>query len=174
MKRILSRVLVAMGLALFAGHALAQNVTINATVAKTCSVAGLPASISMLAVDSLAGATSAAVSATVTCNNGTQYQYSFSDGGNSLLGSRRLMATDSAIPTPNTYYWNYNFESSTNGTTWTAAPLAMTATVGARSTGRVNPMTLGLRVAIPGNQDPSTAVTSNYTDTVVVTISAVP
>lgn len=175
MKLILSRVLVAMGLALLAGHALAQqNVTINATVAKTCTVAYSATAISLTAVDSLVGATSAPVTATITCNNGTQYQYQFSDGANAGLGSRRLMATDSALPTPNSYFWNFNFESSTNGTTWSTAPLTMPLTPGVRSTGRANPMSLGLRVTIPANQDPSTAVTSAYSETILVTISAMP
>lgn len=176
MKRILSRVLVAMGLLLLAGEALAQqDVTITASVAKSCTVGFSGTSFTMLGVDSAVGATSAPINVLITCNNGTRYQYQFSDGVNAAGGTRRLVANDGAVPTPNNYFWNFDFQSSIDGgTTWSTAPLAMPVTFGPRSTGRTNPLTLNLRARIPGAQDPYTGVVTDYTETVVVTINAEP
>jgi spore coat protein U-like protein len=173
MKHILSRILIAMGLALFAGEALAQqNVTINATVAKSCAVSYSGTSFSLLNVDSAAGATAAPIDVTITCNNGTRYQYQFTDGVNASATSRRLSAVDSV---PTSFFWNFDFQSSTDGgTSYVTAPLAMPVTAGIRSTGRNTPQHLLLRVAIPGAQDPNTNVVTDYTETIAVTVAAEP
>lgn len=171
MKHTLSRILVAAAFVLVAGEAMAQSVTINAAVVKSCAVTGYTNTITVAAYDPNAGApTTADGSFSIQCTKGTQYAWQVNDGNNASATSRRL-----ASALGPTEYLAYNFLTSTDAfATSTAAPLGMAApVVGARSTGRTATMTFGMRVELPANQDVGTDV-GTYSDTVNVTISVAP
>lgn len=172
MKHILSRVLLAAGLLLVAGDALAQasqTVNISAAVVKSCA-ATAKTDISVAAYDpNAAAATTADGSVTVLCTKGTTYNWIVNDGLQASATSRRLASTLGP-----TEYLSYDFLATSDGATWTNASIGMAApVVGAKSTGRALPMTLGLRVSLPANQDVSTEL-GNYTDQVLVTVAVAP
>ena len=172
MKRNLSKILFAIGLAFLAGEALAQsqNVTINASVLKSCAVTGYTNTITVASYDpNAAGATTADGSFTVLCTKGSQFTWIVNDGLN--VGATRRLASASGP----TEYLGYNVLMSIDAfATTTNAPIGMTVPViGDRATGRTNPMTLGMRVSLPANQDVSTDL-GTYSDTVNVTIAIAP
>src|SRR5512138_2534916 len=177
MRHILSRILFAAALALFAGEALAQvytqAVTINATVTKSCAVTSATGTIDFVtAYDPNAAAPGVATGGVgIQCTKGTTYQWQIDDGSHLSGGLRRLHATDLTLND----YLNYTLRATSNGgTTWSAVATGMAApVVGAKSTGRALPMTLGLEVTLPINQDVATDL-GTYSDVVNVDISVAP
>lgn len=172
MKRALLKLLLAAGLALFAREALAQtqSVQINASVLRSCAVTAYSNVISIVNYDpNAATATTADGSFTITCTRGSQYTWLVGDGGNAATTRQLVSALNPAE------FMTYDVLMSTDGfTTTTAAPVGMAApVVGERSTGRTNPMTLGMRIELPANQDAATDV-GDYSDTVDVTIAIAP
>lgn len=173
MKHNLSRILLAVGLAVFAHDAFAQasqSVNINAAVVKSCA-ATAKTDISVAAYDpNAAAATAAFGSVTVQCTKGTTYNWIVDNGLQSLAPFRRLVSAGAPAE-----YLNYDFLASSDaGGSWTAAPVGMVSpVVGAKSGGRALPMTLDLQVSLPANQDVSTDLGA-YTDTVVVTVAVQP
>jgi spore coat protein U-like protein len=173
MQRLMSRILFALGLVLVAGEAHAQAVPINisAAVVRSCAVTASTPNINVAAYDpNAAAATTADGSLTIQCTRGTQYSWIVNDGLNASATSRRL-----ASALGPTEWLGYDVLMSINGfASTTTAPLGMAAPVaGERATGRQLPMTLGVRVSLPPNQDVSANVGA-YTDTVNVTIAVAP
>lgn len=177
MKHTLSRILLAAALTLFAGEALAQvstqAVTINATVAKSCAVTSPTGTINFAAAYDPNAAAPAVANGGVAiqCTKGTTYQWQIDDGSYLSGGARRLQATDGTLFD----YLNYTLRATSNGgTSWSAVATGMAApVVGAKSTGRALPMTLGLEVTLPINQDVATDL-GTYSDVINVDISVAP
>jgi spore coat protein U-like protein len=175
MKRILSRVLIALGLVLLAGEALAQQtVNINATVKKTCSVTNNTPAVSLLQYDpTSATAMTANGTMTVTCSKGTTYFFTVNDGTH-FSGSRRLEASfaDSSKD-----YLNYDFLAQTvDAASFSPGAFASVGTgsvlrTGDKSTGAAASMSFGFQISIPPGQDGATDVVTDYTDAVTVTVT---
>lgn len=174
MKHNLSRILLAVGLALFAADASAQAsqaVTITAAVAKSCSVTAATGAIDMTATPYTGLLLqNSAYSVGINCNKGTTYYWDIDNGGADDGTTRRMTANVGG-----TDYLAYLLDTSTDaGASWVSAPLDMLAGVaGVRSTGRLATMNLGLRVTIPAGQDPATDFGS-YVDVVNVNIDIAP
>lgn len=162
MKHILSRILIAGALTLFAGEALAQQVQINATVKKTCAVVNNDPTLTITDYDPAAAA-SAAGTLTITCTRGTQYSYQVGDGLHATT-VRNLQGVDA------TDRMQYAFGVDVGATgTFTDIAIGHTPTAGERSTGFATGMTLGFQVTIPAGEDGSSE--NAYSDTVDLTIT---
>jgi len=162
MKHILSRILIAGALALFAGTALAQQVQINATVKKTCSVTNNNPTLTITDYDPVA-ASSASGTLTITCTRGTQYSYQVGDGLHAST-VRNLQGVDAT----DRMQYAFGVDVGLTGT-YTDVAIGHTATAGDRSTGFALPMDLGFQVTIPAGEDGSSE--NAYSDTVDLTIT---
>lgn len=172
MKHTLSRILLAVGLLLVAGDALAQAtqaVQINASVARSCAFSGVTDVTFPSAYDPNAAAgLEGTGQVLIQCTKGTTFYWTIDDGGHPA-GTRRL--ADAAVAE----FIPYTIEGSSNGgTSYTAAPLGMlVGQAGARSTGRLGDMPLDLRVTLTAGQDVSTDI-GVFSDTVNVEVDIAP
>ena len=178
MKHTLSRILFAAAALIAASVAQAQtaNVVINANVKKVCTATGPAAPLLINQYDFSVGG-SASGDVTLVCSKGTTYKFAVDNGGH-FTTVRRLHATLPATYAVPDDYMSYTVAARTDaaGTgfspgVFTDVGTGNTVNTGDRSTGLTSSLTLGIQATIPAGQDGAVDATTDYTDTVVVTIS---
>jgi spore coat protein U-like protein len=166
--------LVSAGALLAAGlplSALAQTITINATVNSQCNIGN--ATVNLGALTLLSGTiNNTGTNITLTCNRGATVSVALNDGANATGTQKRLLSTTATdtinynLTVPNIVAGSAVCPGALPGTEWNAANTFAATTLYSASGG---PRTIPMCVSVPTPQYSGTG--ADYTDTVIATLT---